>query len=304
LKELRSQEILNAAIQTLKETISIHDTTISIRNMMHKFVLSEEDEKVLSWLNANTSQNNHNKARKKHQSSTGEWLLLSPTFTHWINSPKSSLWLYGKAGAGKTILCSTVIENVLGLPNLHCAYFYFDFEYKWNIDNMLRSVIAQVCRSTQSVPLHLHQVYRECFHGQRQPFTSSLIEILLELEKASTKIVLILDALDECGAEPERGDLLEALEELVKRSNNLRLFVTSRKESDIERSLKPIFNHLISLQENVVQSDIDVYVRETLKNDVKLRDWDDETKSEIEHTLVKGAEGMYSSQNYSADLKV
>lgn len=275
----------------------MHDT-------VRKFVLGEEDEKVLSWLIANKSQTNHNKARKKHQATTGEWFLQSKNFTQWIKSTKSSLWLYGKAGSGKTILCSTVIEHILALSrssNLHCAYFYFDFEYKWNVDDMLRSVIAQVCRSIGSLPRRLHQLYEECLRGQRQPFTPSLIEIIQLLTK-STQIVLILDALDECGAEPERVDLLEALEELVKGSDGLKLLVASRNENDIERVLKPVFDDLIGLEENVVQSDIDVYIREHLKNDVKLRVWDDDTKSEIERTLVKGAEGMYISQGYAADL--
>ena len=39
-----------------------------------------------------------------------------------------------------------------------------------------------------------------------------------------------------------------------------------------------------------------------LNNHLKLRVRNDETKSTIEQTLVEGAEGMYSSQNYSADL--
>jgi len=289
LKTLGNQEIRNAAIETLKVTISTHD-------MVRNLVLDQEDENVLSWLLANKSQGNHKKARKKHQASTGEWFVRSEAFTRWISSPKSSLWLYGKAGSGKTILCSTVIEHVLekkqSSPHFHCAYFYFDFQSKWNVDDMLRSAVAQLCRSIGELPLRLRQLYQECRHGQ-QPFTSSLIEIiLLLLANSSAQTFLVIDALDECGAESERVDLLETLEVLVKDSKVLRLFVTSRKEKDIERSLEPLFDGTIGLEENVIQSDIDRYVRSMLDNDVDLRRWDEETKSLIKRTLVEYADGM------------
>ena len=103
---------------------------------------------------------------------------------------------------------------------------------------------------------------------------------------------MVIDALDECGAESERVDLLETLEVLVKDSKVLRLFVTSRKEKDIERSLEPLFDGTIGLEENVIQSDIDRYVRSMLDNDVDLRRWDEETKSLIKRTLVEYADGM------------
>jgi len=288
LKTLRNQEIRNAAIETLKVTISTHD-------MVRNLVLDQEDENVLSWLLANKSQGNHKKARKKHQASTGEWFVRSEAFTRWISSPKSSLWLYGKAGSGKTILCSTVVEHVLekkrSSPPFHCAYFYFDFQSKWNVDDMLRSAVAQLCRSIGELPLRLRQLYQECRHGQ-QPFTSSLIEILLLLANSSAQTFLIIDALDECGAESERVDLLEALEGFIKDSKVLSLFVTSRKEKDIKRSLEPLFDEIIGLEENVIQSDIDQYVRSMLDNDVDLQLWDEETKSLIQRTLVEDADGM------------
>lgn len=290
LKNLQNKEVRDAAIETLKVTISTLD-------MVNKFVLDQADENVLSWLLANKSQNNHNKARGKRQASTGEWFVQSNEFTRWINSPKSSLWLYGKAGSGKTILCSTTIEHVLeksrSCADFHCAYFYFDFQTKWTVDDMLRSVIAQLCRSKGQLPLPLHHLSQECRGAGKQPSTSSLIEILLPLVNSFNRTVVILDALDECGAESERVDLLETLGGLIKDSKVLSLFVTSRKERDIERRLEPIFDAIIGLEENVIQSDIDLYVRSMLDKDVDLQKWDEPTKCEIERTLVNGADGMY-----------
>jgi hypothetical protein len=289
LKKLQIQEIRVAAIETLKETITMHD-------LVRKFVLDQEDEKVLVWLLANRLQNNHNNARKKHQAGTGEWFIQSDGFTRFTQPSKTSLWVHGKAGFGKTILCSTVIQHIVetnrSSPDFQAAWFYFDFELKWNVDDMLRSVIAQLCRSMGKLPVQLHQLYRECQRGQT-PLTSSLIEILVLLADSCSKTYLVLDALDEC--EPGSGtvDLLQALKGLVEDSKVLSLLVTSRKEERIEEVLKPVFGETFNLEENVVKSDIGLYVRSMLKNDATLKTWDEDTKLEIEQTLVARADGMY-----------
>lgn len=54
------------------------------------------------------------------------------------------MWLYGKAGCGKTVLASTIIEEILACPSdaVAVAYFYFDFNNaeKQNSDKMICSI--------------------------------------------------------------------------------------------------------------------------------------------------------------------
>jgi Cdc6-like AAA superfamily ATPase len=289
LKQLQHKENLYAAIENLKFSISTENT---LRRMAH----SQDDEKVLSWLGSNTAQNNHNTARKKHEPTTGNWFLQSETFTQWSNATKSSLWLYGKAGSGKTILCSTIIERIIEIcgssnPADKCAYFYFDFQAKWNVDDMLRSIIVQFCASKREVPRELHHLHQECLDGRRQPRKSSLLEILFSLLTTSSRTFVILDALDEC---INRADLLDTIEEIVKVSTKyLNVVVTSRKERDIDKRLKTLFVYDVALEENVIDSDITLHIHECLKNDAELRTWDLETKNNIEQALLKGAHGMY-----------
>jgi hypothetical protein len=71
------------------------------------------------------------------------------------------LWLYGIPGCGKTILSSTIIEDVLYHyhdPTMAVIYFYFDFNdvEKQQYEKMLRSLITQLslqCTSTPTVHL-------------------------------------------------------------------------------------------------------------------------------------------------------
>jgi len=60
------------------------------------------------------------------------WFLESEQYAKWKASPSSFLWLHGIPGCGKTILSSTVIEDILqhctNDPGKAAAYFYFDFK--------------------------------------------------------------------------------------------------------------------------------------------------------------------------------
>jgi len=262
-------------------------------------VLTHEDERVLSWLSLNESQNNHNNARKKHEPTTGDWFLQSEMFTQWLNSTNSSLWLYGKAGSGKTILCSTIIQHIIdSTPAVNCAYFYFDFQVKWKADDMLRSVIVQLCKCQNEVPRELHQLYQQCLTGERQLQKSSLVQILSLI--LTSRTFVLLDALDECKAGTDRNDLLDTIVEIIEISN-LNLLITSRNEADIEKRLKTLFDYSMALEENVVDADIALHIRKRLTNDDELREWDSKTKEEIEQTLVEGAQGMYYSKYFIAN---
>lgn len=295
LKDLQQKENLYAAIETLKVSISTNDAVDGITKTLGKMVLNQEDQKVLSWLSANTSQKNHSIARKKHEPTTGNWFLQSDLFTQWSNATKSSLWIYGKPGSGKTILCSTIIDYIIKIysATAQCAYFYFDFQAKWKDDDMLRSIIAQLCAGKGEVPRELHHLYQQCCSGQRQPGKASLLEILCLLTTSSRNFIL-LDAVDECMANADRADLLETIDEIVTGSKYLNVLVTSRKERDIEKKLKILFDHDVALEEQVIDSDIALHIQKALKNDAELSSWDLESKKDIEKALLKGAHGMYN----------
>ena len=68
--------------------------------------------------------------------------------------------------------------------------------------------------------------------------------------------------------------------------------MTSRKERDIEDSLRPDVWHGVNVQESVVAGDIEIHVRESLRNDSKLNKWPVKVQAEIDAALTDGAHGM------------
>jgi hypothetical protein len=77
--------------------------------------------------------------------------------------------------------------------------------------------------------------------------------------------------------------------------DKLHMFVTSRKEYQIEQTISPIAgNAILFLEDTVVDRDIHVYISERLQTDQKLRRWRDrlDIQDEILTTLTAKCGGM------------
>ncbi|KAF8527123.1 hypothetical protein JB92DRAFT_2670927, partial [Gautieria morchelliformis] len=91
-------------------------------------------QEIYAWLSTHNYQSKHTNAYKERQETTGSWFLRGRPFEEWKCRDNSFLWLHGIPGAGKTILCSTIIEELFrhckSQPSFVIAYFYFDFHDK------------------------------------------------------------------------------------------------------------------------------------------------------------------------------
>ncbi|KAF8669599.1 hypothetical protein AX14_005997, partial [Amanita brunnescens Koide BX004] len=91
--------------------------------------------KFKKWLNVPDPSTNHNNARKKHHQGTGQWLLEDERYATWKQQSNSLMWINGISGCGKTLVCSTTIENIRltivdKQPGTGLAFFYFDVNDK------------------------------------------------------------------------------------------------------------------------------------------------------------------------------
>lgn len=236
---------------------------------------------------------------------TGLWFVQSEQFKTWKEEENSFIWMYGIPGCGKTILSSTIVENVIHFSeqdqddNLHSTssstvlQFYFDFNdiEKQGHEKMIRSLVWQLSVNNVAAPQPLRLLYAACLNGQRQPTTDSLLDTLRDLLQGYDRVFLVLDALDEC---TDRSELLSAVTKISAWQLGIRILVTSRIETEIGEYLNRIGKEKIGIQSALVDSDIRAYVQERLSNDWKLRRWKNhsEIRNEIENTLTENAGGM------------
>jgi hypothetical protein len=264
------------------------------------YVIDDNRKKIHRWLSAPDPWLNYNKALKQRQAGTGTWFTESKQYAHWKTNPDSFLWLHGIPGCGKTILSSTIIEDVF----YHChhdpakavIYFYFDFtdDEKQQHEKMVCSLITQLSLRYRGTSRVLAALFSSNMDGERQPTSDALLTTLRQMILEFDETFVILDALDEC---KERQNLLEDIDEIVTwKMGKLHILATSRRENDIRESLEPLINdeNTICIQSELVTDDIRTYIHERLLTDRKLRRWQKkpEVQREIETTLIGKADGM------------
>ncbi|KAG2141076.1 hypothetical protein DEU56DRAFT_282652 [Suillus clintonianus] len=206
--------------------------------------------------------------------------LLSSVFS-WAMNPSSNqnvLWLHGPAGSGKSTLATTIANITRDLGRLGAFVFFNRHMAARNdsaavvrtlafqlgeFDHRLRAAISTVIKNIPSIrqsPL-------------RQQFHKLLVQPLSESEMAvwsqEGPVIVVIDALDECGHVGKREDLLSILAlESVKLPPTLRIVVTSRTELDIQEALearKNICSIPIDINSPANDKDIHSYLHDRLE---------------------------------------
>lgn len=171
-------------------------------------------------------------------------------------------------------------------------YFYFDFQMreKQLVQHLLSSMVVQLNRNDQTFKV-LEAFYDSHSRGSMRPTLQDLRSVIRQMIDRSSRVFLVIDALDEC---EDRKVLLESLEYLRSwNQGNIHTLVTSRRETDIEASVAFIATEDISLEESVVQGDILCFVQHQLLHDAKLSRWPESVREEIQSALLAGAQGMF-----------
>ena len=281
---------------------AVHTKIDMIGEGVARLQCSKMHDDIRQWLAAPDPSSNYNDALRKRHGGTGSWLTKNDVFRSWKQDSGSGsmIWLYGIPGCGKTILCSTVLEDILqshaSTPKIAILYFFFDFNDidKQRPENMIRSLLNQLSLHCVNVPQVLQELYSSCLNGDRKPNFDVVLKTLHQMAAAFDKTFIVLDALDECNG---RLELLKNIKELISWDDtNLRVLVTSRKEKDIEDSILPLTKKeaRVCIQSALVDADICAYVHDQLQINRKLHRWQGKPKvqMEIESTLTEKANGM------------
>ena len=257
-----------------------------------------QSPKIVDWLSAPDPWTNHAAARHRHEAETGSWLLRSEEYRRWRSGLSRHLWLSGKAGCGKTILCSSVVEDVRAYcevaANTTYAAFYFSFSdvRKQSHENLLRSLVAQLAWVEPGLS-KLRQAHERL--NASVPGPHELADILQLSTPTYDKVFLLLDALDEC---PEgstgdgRQDVLHFLGRLVETTSNVKIFVTSREVPDIRTHMTLIDAREMVAAGQLVDSDIRKYVSTQISRASRLNRLSERLKTLVANTLAERADGM------------
>lgn len=136
----------------------------------------------------------------------------------------------------------------------------------------------------------LQALYRESrLQGSDLTF-GTCKQLLLESLNLYPKTTLVLDALDECKRE-SRDQLIKLMESVLSQSKKaIKVFISSRPDSDIRRRLLSWPN--IDIQATDNQTDIEKYVGEEIVRHPYWRKGSRSLQKDIVNTLLERSQGM------------
>ncbi|KAI9854271.1 MAG: hypothetical protein M1813_001311 [Trichoglossum hirsutum] len=267
--------------------------------------------KRLTWLRYTDTSEYYVHAREQVTKSTGDWFLKGE-FDVWKVKPKSFLWLYGKAGCGKTILSSTIIREIekAGLGPL--AYFYFSFQRKGrepqDYVGLVQSLLIQIVKgliyqdSLRTDHYHLPRAFRKLYDDNNNELSSRLeIEKLkpafLGVLAESKETYIIIDALDECPEPEDREKVIDFLIWLSRcAQSSIHILITSRRERDIENAISKMPREdlcMIPIQDRKANHDIRRHLQTRMEEDSVFKTWDHELQARVVEDLIEKADGVF-----------
>ncbi|KAL6354415.1 hypothetical protein LRP88_11746 [Fusarium phalaenopsidis] len=298
IRELRERITLNTMLlNTFLGGIS-SQTIYIIKHGVNRLNLQQDNEQrlgTLDWLTRLDYDAQQQDFISRRQPGTGKWLLDSTEYQSWLTTVGHTLFCPGMPGAGKTILTSTVVEDLTtryrGDKNTAIAYIYFNFRTQddQKLTNLLGSILRQCIQHLDRLPESVTALENECNKSSKRPSLDELSGTLQSVAAAYSRVFIVIDALDECQASDDRrAHLLSELFKLQARCG-VNIFATSRFIPDIVDT----FENGTTLEIRASSEDIERYVTGRIEHLQPFVRRNKQLQEEIKAGISAAVDGMF-----------
>ncbi|KAI9779259.1 MAG: hypothetical protein M1839_007511 [Geoglossum umbratile] len=229
----------------------------------------------------------------------------------WSANPcdKCIFWLSGMAGTGKSTIARTIARRLNSQKRLGASFFFSRGEGDLanaakffctlafqlaSISSILKSNICQAIAKRSDIG-------QKSLRDQWEQLIHRPLAALKGNELQFSDLILVIDALDECGNQNDIRAILQLLAEAKTLSFiRLRIFVTSRPETPIQLGFKALPGNvhedfvLHSISQPIVRHDIYAFLKDEMgkinKEHLLPADWPGKQNIEL---LVQQAHGLF-----------
>jgi hypothetical protein len=294
---VRVSELLSSCVRpfqlqilTIEVVTRIGTDVAKMRRIMDK----NEDIEILNWLTPVDYDPQQSDYIKRRQAGTGQWLLSSTEYQAWLKTSKQTLFCPGIPGAGKTILTSIVIDNLIAMfgndENVGIAYIYCNFRQRdvQTAEDLLRSLLKQLAQGLSSLVDCVRHLYNRRGAKQTSPSLNDFSRALQSVASMYSRVFIVVDALDECQTSNScRSTFLSEIFSLQDRTG-ASFFATSRLIPDIEAEFKGCLTREILASDEDVYRYLDGHMSQLPKFILSLP----ELQKEIRTEITSAVEGM------------
>ncbi|EUC60433.1 vegetative incompatibility protein HET-E-1, putative [Rhizoctonia solani AG-3 Rhs1AP] len=218
------------------------------------------------------------------------------TWSQNRKNPESFMWISGQAGIGKTSIAASLCQRLDGMRVL--AGSFFCQRNDPNLSDPLRLINNIVHDIASRCPPYAH-VVANAIRANRTLCTAHLSIRYEGLVKGPLKrlrslsapapLVVVVDALDECGDWSSRKRVLHMLYNTSQLVPWLKLIFTARPEGDLLKEFRKHFSHepVVNLQAYDASNDISAYIRAQLGEVAQEEQWPDAGISQL-CTMAQG----------------
>ena len=245
----------------------------------------EEKLKILEWISTDTPSDIRNDLLQTAKMGSdyrtaGSWLFEHPSYCAWIQSTTfvelqskaQCLWSHGPPGTGKSSATARAIESLLEnralAQNEAVTFFYCQKGQMAQADNHSEIVLRSILRQLTLYPHSEHiQAAVDIAYRRKRIEKSSLkktdcLELLTDIIPSYEKVVIMVDALDECG---QSQVLLSHLANLYSKvGRRVRLFFSGRDNVQLPRQFA-------RLEINMSETDTSPDLLSFIHNEVEKR---------------------------------
>ncbi|KAL6814598.1 ankyrin repeat protein [Trichoderma camerunense] len=262
-QEVETMEAITKTLEKLFEDFAI--TGEAVRRIESK-ITSKEDLEILEWLTpVNYGLQQTDYFQRRHPG-TGQWLLNSAEFQQWLHTSQQTLFCQGIPGAGKTILTSIVINDIYKRfdqdSTVGISYIYCNFQRAndQQVIHLMESLLKQLSERQPSLPSVVKDLYNSHRLKHTRPSLTEIHEALHSVARMYSKVVLIVDALDECQASDNNRKKFLAEIFALQSTTKAKVFATARHIQDIRNE----FDGSILLEIRAKEDDIRQYLEERI----------------------------------------
>ncbi|KAK6354376.1 hypothetical protein TWF730_008784 [Orbilia blumenaviensis] len=290
-KKTQVKEILDALESyktTLSNSLAVNNLDVGLRNnegveranVNIKTAERRQKRQFLHSMEADEAAFNSNKQQHDPRCLENTRTELLNTIKSWatINKSPSIFWLRGMAGTGKSTISRTIAEKFDDLQVLGASFFFSRGDGdRGRITKFATTIASQLASRIDPFEKSLHEALDELESVNisgldlKSQWSKLILEPLSNLNfggGAKKVIVLVIDALDECGKEADAQLIVELLQSSAKMLQSVELltYITSRPEAHINRAFNDVPNQnltdvaLHDISKHIVQSDIKLFL--------------------------------------------